>query len=129
MAGLIIATKIFSKARMIEAAEKAADDALRSAHNIVTTERAYALAKAAGASNKIVDTRIAREVAAEAIDATVNLGSGWNRSLELANIAEFLTRTSRNQTRSISEKLDDLQNGLKPLLGAAFSDSSKISCQ
>jgi hypothetical protein len=39
------------------------------------------------------------------------------------------TRTSRNQPGVISEKLDDLQIALKPALGAAFSDSSKISCQ
>jgi hypothetical protein len=41
----------------------------------------------------------------------------------------YPTRTSRNQTRVISEKLDDLQIALKPALGAAFSDSSKIFCQ
>lgn len=40
----------------------------------------------------------------------------------------LLTRTSRNQTGKF-EKLDNLQIGLKHAPGAAFHDSSKISCQ
>ena len=49
--------------------------------------------------------------------------------ITVADITHCPTRTSRNQTGIIPEKLDDLQIALKAALGAAFSDSSKISCQ
>jgi hypothetical protein len=48
---------------------------------------------------------------------------------EEISVPRSLTWTSRNQTGVIAEKLNDSQIALKPGLGAAFSDSSKIFCQ